>query len=501
MKRDARTDRRAARLAGLSGLLVDVQLAAQSFTRRVAATSPALVYLLFGALALGASSWLANMRAMAGPFSVGALALARLAMLALAYGGFTLSLLREPPTWVRRMTPILVWPLLLWAIWTAPQGIGVIVCAWSQSLRSPRIYGSDAIFDQHYNAWLLLHGQNPYVGQRLTGVSAYFHTVAYTPLARGVFADPRRAPTPHQLHMTFNAFVRDPSHPPAAIDPRVTHSYPAGSFLLVTPVVWAGAPSVAGAFIVACVALWLALIATAPVGWRWLAALFPLLMVDGLRQVGGGDFAILALALTLGAWLARDRRMLSVALLGVAVATEQTAWLAAPFVLVWVWRALGWREALRRVVLVAGVFLIINLLWITLSPGAWLASVALPYSLPFLPDGVGLIGLSLAGVIPLAPAHVYTALELMAYGALLVGVWRWWARVPFLGIVAPLAPLLLAWRSPERYFELVPLAALTAFLLTRQALDGPQQGQASLMVGDVSGEHRMVCWDSGWTHT
>jgi len=497
MKRDARTDRRAARFPLLPGAWVGVWRAASAFTRRVAATSPALVYLLFGALAIGASSWLANTRAPVGPFAAGALAAARLVMLGLAYGGFALSLLREPPAWARRVAPFLAWPLLLWAIWTAPQGIGVIVRAWPRSLGSPRFYGSDSIFDQHYNAWLLLHGQNPYVGQRLTGVVAYFHTIAYTPLARGAFADPRHAPTRRQLHLLFNAFARNPGHPPAAIDPRVTHSYPAGSFLLVTPVVWTGAPSVAGAFIVACVALWLALIASAPSGWRWLAALFPLLMVDGLRQVGGGDFAILALALTLGSWLARDRRMLSVALLGVAVATEQTAWLAAPFALVWVWRALGWREAVGRGALVAGVFLLVNLPWIILSPGAWLLSMPLPYSLPFLPDGVGLVGLSLAGMIPLAPAHVYTALELVAYGALLLGAWRWWAKAPFLGIVAPLAPLLLAWRSPERYFELVPLAALTAFLVAQQALEPPQPGAASPMRGSGSSERRVVCWSRG----
>lgn len=439
--------------------------------RWIAGAPPTLVFLLFGALALSASSWLANVQAAQGTVAGGALAVARLVALGLTFGGFALSALPEPPAWARWLTPILLWPLLLWALWTAPQGIAVILHAWPRGLSSPHFYGSDAIFDQHYNAWLFLHGKNPYAGQWLTAVSAYFHTIAYTPLARGALAHLRHTPTSHQLHQYFNAFARNPDHPPAEIDPRVTHSYPAGSFLLVAPVVWAGARSVAGTFAVACVALWLALIATAPVGWRWLAALYPLLMVDGLRQVGGGDFAILALSLTLGAWLARDQRLLSAALLGVAVATEQTAWLAAPFYLLWVWRAKGWREALRRGALVAGVFLLVNLPWIILSPGQWLASMPLPYSLPFLPDGVGLIGLSLAGAAPLAPAFVYTALEVIAYGALLIGVWRWWERAPFLGVIAPLAPLLLAWRSPERYFELTPLAALTAFLLMRQGCE------------------------------
>ncbi|HEX8995400.1 MAG TPA: hypothetical protein VF812_05180 [Ktedonobacterales bacterium] len=451
-------------------------------TRQVVRETTPAAPLLAGMLALDVSSWLANLRFPASGAAAGALAVARLVALTLAFGCFALCALRERPAWVHRAAPILIWPLLLWSIWTAAQGLRVVAEVWPQRLTGPAIYGSDAVYDQHYNAWLMLHGQNPYTGERLTGVSSYFHIIAYTPLARGVFADPRRLPTPHELHLVYNAFTHDPAHPPVEIDPRVTHSYPAGSFLLVAPFVWAGASSVAGAFIVACVALWLALIACAPGRWRWLAALGPLLMVDGLRQVAGGDFEILALALVLGAWLARERRLLSIALLGVAVATKQTAWMATPFYLLWVWRAHGRDEALRRGAGVAGVFLVVNAPWIVLSPGAWLASLPLPFSLPLLPNGVGVIGLAAVGLGGFAPPAMYAALELLAFGGLLRLAWLLGERAPFLGCVVPLAPLLLAWRSPERYFELIPLAALAAFLLTRQLVEAsasPTAGRGS----------------------
>ncbi len=431
-------------------------------------TPPALIALVAGVVTLSLSFWLANIKGMNG-FDASLQAIGRLTTLLLAYVCFGLALARETPALVRRVAPLLFWPLLLWALWTAPQGLLVMAREWPRTLASPLLYGSDALFDAHYNAWLVLHEQNPYVGQRLTGLSGYFHVIAYTPIARGSFASPRATPSAHALHLIYNQFARDPSHPPAEIDPRVTHSYPAGSFLLVIPAVWAGLPSIAPTFVVALVTIWLALVVAAPSAWRWLAILAPLLMVSGLRQVGGGDFEILPLALTLGAWLARDRRWLSAPLLGLAAATKQTAWLAAPFYLLWIWRAYGPREALRRGAITAGVFTLVNLPWILLSPREWLASALLPVSLPLLPDGAGVIGLSAQGGLPFAPSWVYPLLEITALIALLTLAWRLWKRAPFLAMVLPLAPVLLAWRSPERYYDLLPLAALAAFLLTLTA--------------------------------
>ncbi len=427
---------------------------------------PELIMLGAGVAALSLSFWLSNIRGASG-FDAFSQSIGRLATLLLAYACFSLALAREPPAPIRRIAPLLFWPLLLWALWTAPQGLLVIAREWPQTLTIPLHYGSDALFDSHYNAWLVLHGQNPYAGQWLTSLTNYFHVIAYTPVARDSFASPRTIPTAHALHLIYNQFARNSSHPPVEIDPRVTHSYPAGSFLLMLPVVWAGIPSVAPTLVVAFVAIWLALVLGAPSNWRWLALLGPLLMINGLRQIGGGDFEILALATTLGAWLARDRRWLSAALLGLAVATKQTAWFAAPFYLLWVCRGYGPREALRRGMITASIFALVNLPWILLSPRDWLASMALPVSLPLLPDGVGVIGLSILGGLPFAPSWVYLLMEVMALIALLALTWRFWEHAPFLAMLLPLAPVLLAWRSPDRYYELLPLVALTAFLLTQ----------------------------------
>jgi uncharacterized membrane protein len=194
-----------------------------------------------------------------------------------------------------------------------------------------------------------------------------------------------------------------------------------------------------------------------------------LTLADGSRQVSGADFEIWPVALLSFAWLTRERSWFSSLLLGGACAIKQTAWIAAPFYLLWVWRAYGPVEAMRRAGIAAGTFVVINLPWIIASPRQWLGSMLLPVSLPLLPDGSGFIGLSLTGILPLFPSWIYALLELV----LLVGALWWyqrnWRRYPFAGLVLPLLPLLGAWRSSERYFVLLPLLGVLAVVLTLRA--------------------------------
>ncbi len=374
------------------------------------------------------------------------------------------------PHWLTRLARPLLLPMLLWALWTSSQMAHIVFVSWPRRLTSAQNYGSDDMYYNHYNALLVLHGQNPYVGQRLTGVVGYFHVIAYTPIARGKFATPGRRPTPHQLHLIYLQFAASPETPPPEIDPRTTHSYPAGAFLVAIPFVWAGAPNIAIGQVLALLALWGCLIMAAPARWRLLIALLALTMINGALQVAGGDFEMWALAFTLGGWLMRDHRWGSAALIGLACATKQTAWLAAPLYLVWVWRSYGGKEAAQRTLIALGAFTLINLPWIIASPNAWLTSLFLPISLPLLPDGSGIIALSTSGALPYAPRWVYSALEAFVWLGALGWYWRAWRRFPYAGLALAALPLLFAWRSPERYFELLPLAGLFALAFTlRQA--------------------------------
>jgi hypothetical protein len=430
---------------------------------------PALLIAGLGCGALAASSDIANTfdsPRHGGPVPAALLCIA----LALAFLCFFAALWKPLPSRLLKRWPgarFLVLPLILWALFTAVQTPGILLRGMASALTaSPARYGSDDMYDNQYNTLLVLHGINPYVGDHLAAVVAYFGEKSYTPLARGRFADPRRYPTMAELDAVLDAYLAHPDSPPPEIDPRTTHSYPAGAFLVNVPLVWAGVPSIAVTQILLFLALLIAIVAATPPRWRLLVALLLLATADGARQVTGGDFEIWPLACIAAAWLLRERRWSSALLIGGACAIKQTAWLAMPFYVLWVWREYGGKEAGRRAAVAAGTFFLINAPWILAAPREWLASLLLPVSLPLLPDGSGIIGPSLTGVLPLAPSWLYTALELAALIAALAWYWRSMRRMPYAGLILPLVPLFFAWRSSERYFVLLPLLAMLAIVLT-----------------------------------
>lgn len=434
-----------------------------------------VLFLGGGCAALAASSDIAN--STNAPREGGPLpALLLAATLALAFACFLLAarlqpdVAAKPPRGRARVTRYLLYPLLLWALFTGIQTATVIVSALPKTLAAaPARYGSDDLYYNHYNALLVLRGENPYAGPWLAAEARYFGDLAYTPLRRGVFSDPRHYPTNAQMDAVMRAYLRDPAHPPVEIDPATTHSYPAGAFLVNVPGVWAGVASVGFTQILVFLALLALIIRVAPAEWRLALALLALTVTDGAREVTGSDFEIWPLFFLALAWAGGGYRWRSALALGAACAIKQTAWLAAPFYLLWIWRRDGAREAARRLGIAAGFFVLINLPWIVASPRSWLTSLFLPVSLPLLPDGSGLIGISLTGILPLLPPVVYSALELAALLGALLWYWRNWARVPYAGLVLPLLPLLFAWRSSERYFVLLPLAGVLAVALTLRA--------------------------------
>ncbi|MGZ3716582.1 MAG: hypothetical protein ACXVA4_14275, partial [Ktedonobacterales bacterium] len=383
---------------------------------------------------------------------------------------------------LRRLQPYLTYIILGWALITALQSPAILGRGLMRGFTQwPPSYGSDDLYYNHYNATLVLHGDNPYTGTRLLDEVRYFDKLDFTPLARGRFANPHHYPSRAEMDAVIREYQAHPQTVPVEIDPRTTHSYPAGAFLVNLPAVWLGIPSVAITQIAALLVLLCLILWATPAPWRLVATLLLLSTVDGIRQVTGGDFEIWPLVFVAGAWLAREHRWRSALLLGAACAIKQTAWIAAPFYLLWVWRTYGRSEALHRLGVVLGAFLALNLPWIIASPRPWLESQLLPVTLPLLPDGSGIIGLSLTGLLPLAPSMFYSILELAALLAALAWYWRAAPRAPSAGLVLPLVPLFFAWRSSERYFVLLPLLAVLALALTlRQTQTLPQKGRREL---------------------
>lgn len=399
----------------------------------------------------------------------GVVALATLLALLAAYACFIAAMWASPPRWLLRVARWLAIPVLLWSLFASLQTAAILGRGLVTSVTQwPPRYTSDEMYYNHYSALLTLEGVNPYTDAdiHLAAAMNTYQIRGFTPIARGRFSDPRHVPTGAEMRAVAQEYRSHPQSPPPELDPRTFHSYPAGAFLVDIPSVWAGLPSVGFAQILLFIAFSVALLACAPPGTRLALGVVIWANPTFAQRVVTGDFDIWWLVALIAAWMLSERRWLSGVLVGVACAVKQTAWFAAPFYFLWIWSERGLREALRRTAIAVASFLIINAPWILLSPRAWMESLLLPVSLPLLPDGSGLIALGLAGATPLAPSRVYTLLELAAWVGALTWAWRMRVRAPFVGLVLPLASLLLAWRSPERYFLALSVLAAAALLFS-----------------------------------
>jgi len=110
--------------------------------------------------------------------------------------------------------------------------------------------------------------------------------------------------------------------------------------------------------------------------------------------------------------------------LGLALATQQPAWLFLPFEAILIWEHRGLKEAIGRLSMAGGIALAINLPFIVWNFHAWLAGVLAPVADPMYPSGVGVVALGLTPIFPLLPAAAYTALEALAMLFCIAWYWR-----------------------------------------------------------------------------
>jgi uncharacterized membrane protein len=130
-----------------------------------------------------------------------------------------------------------------------------------------------------------------------------------------------------------------------------------------------------------------------------------------------------------------------------------------PFYLIFIYQRRGLREASVRAGLALGLFLVVNLPFMVMDGGAWVAGVLAPLRDPMFSEGAGLIALSVGNVLPFLPHTVYTVLEVMGMAGALLWYWRWGRERPEAALVLAVLPLFLAWRSLPTYFYFCALPA------------------------------------------
>jgi len=354
-------------------------------------------------------------------------------------------------------------------------------------------YWSDVVSFSYVNARLVLQGQNPY-----TSDPAFFPALQRfpyaieTPLRQGAFGHGFDYPSMAELSAIERQFLASPSNRHGEFDAATLHSYPALSFLLYTPLIWAGWDNVLLLNVTAFAGLFAWQVWLAPQGerhWGALAAgsvaglaLFSLFL----------DNEVICLAFLLLAWHYRRHRWVSAILLGLASAFKQYVWFFAPFFLLDALlsapdtgvaqgvhaapatlreraldaaarlRRLNWAEASGRGLIALGAFILPNAPFIVANPGAWWSSLWLPQSEPLFPMGMGIIALFTGHLLPYVTPRFFTLLELLAMGGSLIAAIRWRSLLGDGVLLLALIPLLFAFRSLPNYFGIAPWIALYA---------------------------------------
>jgi hypothetical protein len=339
-------------------------------------------------------------------------------------------------------------------------------------------YPNDGTTLDHYAAQELLKRHNPYVTTDIVAAINEFQQdpVRTTALMRGDFATLPPGQYPSQGLMR-EVFARQPVGQPEKIVEFETHvSYPSLSFLPLVPLVWAGLPSVVPFYGLCLVALIVLLVASSPPEARPWVALLALASTPLLDATIAGSLDVQWMLLMFVAWRWSGRSILSTVALGLAIASKQLAWFFLPYYAIYIFRQYDLRAVLARLGGAAAIFLAANLPFLLNAPRAWLEGVLAPQMEPMFPSGTGLIRLSLAGLVPLAPQTLYTTLEALTVVASLVWYWRRGKENPEMAFVLAVLPLFFAWRSLTTYFYYIGLPAVVMFLARRY---GEQKGIAA----------------------
>jgi len=361
---------------------------------------------------------------------------------------------QKQPTRLQRI--LLICTLLI----TIAGGIELGRSVWMCFL--PPQFSNDGTSLDTNAAILLLEGHNPYTDSNMIDLARRFPIQPdwTTPLRTGQFKDRVDYPSMSDLQSVLDTDLRAKSMP--EFEAKV--SYPALSFLTLVPFVLFKDYNVLPFYLLS----YLLLVA---IGWKlarrelrpWVL-LLALANVPMWTSTVGGNLDVFSMLLVVLAWFLREHRWSSALVLGLALATKQTAWFFVPFYAILLFRQHGFKETLYRLTIAGSIFLVCNLPFMLWNPQAWVAGILAPLDPLMFPMGVGIVDLSVTHLIPYLPQRIYTVLEVLAMLGSLLWYWRICRKHPEAAMLLAVVPLFLAWRSLPSYFYCVafPLYILMA---------------------------------------
>lgn len=290
-----------------------------------------------------------------------------------------------------------------------------------------KVYGTDAIAFCHYAAQLFLTGQNPYSKSMLPALEK--------------FGVPSQFLTPG-LNGTYVSRL----------------NYPALSFLIYVPFITAGISDMRWVELLFHFATVTVIYFKAPKNLRPII-LLPLFIFSSLMDFTGGGltdflwtFPIVLTAIYI------DNLRISAVLYGIACSIKQTPWVAAPFILILLWKERAklnfksrLREAAKFIAIAIGVFIVTNVYFIILNPNAWLQGVLTPISGGLIPFGQGLSTLSQSGAA-LLPQLFFTICTLLTMIFLMVAYYLKYDKMKYALWLFPAIILWFSYRGLQNYY-------------------------------------------------
>ncbi|MFC2000530.1 hypothetical protein ACFLXE_07260 [Chloroflexota bacterium] len=309
---------------------------------------------------------------------------------------------------------------------------------------------NDATALGHQASEELLNGENPYANANMVAVLEEMElpAEAVTPLKQGDFTEVFPFPTEAQLDEVVSEAKASNNTQPVEFESKI--SYPAGSFLFHTPFIALGLQDLRIFYLLCAIAIGAIIFWRAPSQLRPLvvAAFLASLVLWNLVATGTND-TLYVLFILVG-WMLRSRLWLAALFMGLAASTKQVAWFYILFYLILVLRETGWRPVFQSAVGIVTVFLAVNLPFILGAPQHWLEGVLGPMADPLFPKGVGLVTLSVAGILP-QNALLFVILEIVVLISAAIWYYRTGYRYPQVGLLLAVLPLFFAWRSFSFY--------------------------------------------------
>jgi len=334
---------------------------------------------------------------------------------------------------------------------------------------------NDATALCHQAAENLIHGENPYAHSNIVSATLQFggSLDRLTTLREGKLAETFPYPEPQQLEQLWSEAIKYPEQIPPEFQSKLC--YPAGCFLIPIPFLLIGVGDLRVIYLILVLGALAYVMRFIPGKMKLIFAAAALISLELWNSIANGENGVLIFPLLLIAWALPKRQLwVSAVVMGLAIATKQTAWFYLPFYLILLLREMGLKKVIIVMAIISGVFLTVNAPFIVAEPKLWFTSVMATMMGNMFPSGVGIVTLVTGGILNIQSSLVFGALEIAVFILVIICYFRYYHHCPQAGPILATLPLFFAWRSQCCYFFYAGLIMLAGIMINEYVAEEPQ---------------------------